>query len=189
MDVTWPLAGRDDELSRLAIAMDTAEAGVVLAGPPGVGKTRLATESIAMAELRGHVPESVRDACAEPTDASGPASDVGEIAELRCVMADGAVLTFVLYQSVEAMETAFDTAREYARIFGSFTTGTDCASGTYDGTWTLRGAEAGRLLCHALEGSASIVWSHPESRILSIIRQPDGDHAAAWELWLIAGPE
>jgi DNA-binding NarL/FixJ family response regulator len=53
MDVTWPLAGRDDELRRLADAMDAGEAGVVLAGPPGVGKTRLATESLAMAELRG----------------------------------------------------------------------------------------------------------------------------------------
>jgi hypothetical protein len=143
----------------------------------------------AMKELLGHVPGAVRGPCAEPTDASGPASDVGELAEVRCVMADGAVLTFVPYGSVEAMVAAYDTAREYARTFGSFTTGTDWASGTYDGTWTLRGTEAGRLLCHALEGSASIDWSHPESRILSIIRQPEGDHAAAWELWLTAGPE
>jgi Cdc6-like AAA superfamily ATPase len=44
MDATWPLAGRDEELTRLAAAMDDGEAGVVLAGLPGVGKTRLATE-------------------------------------------------------------------------------------------------------------------------------------------------
>ena len=82
-------------------------------------------------------------------------------------MASGAVLTYVLYDSVESMDTAFDTAQDYARVFGSFTTGSDCASGTYDGTWSMSDVEAGRLLCHALEGAASIVWSHPASRVLA----------------------
>jgi hypothetical protein len=125
----------------------------------------------------------------EVTDESGPASGVGELAEVRCSSTAGGRLTFVLYESTEAMEAAYDTAREYARIFGSFSTGADCATGAQDGTWTVGGVEAGRLLCHQLEGDASIVWSHPATRILSIIRQPDLDHAAAWDLWLIAGPE
>ena len=155
---------------------------------PSASRTPADAEA-ALGELLAHVPEVVRETCAEPTDTSGPASDVGELAEVRCSMASGAVLTYVLYDSVESMDAAFDTAQDYARVFGSFTTGSDCASGTYDGTWSMSDVEAGRLLCHALEGAASIVWSHPASRVLAIIRQPEADHAAAWELWLIAGPE
>jgi len=53
MGFTWPLVGRDDELERLGEAMDAHAPGIVLAGPPGVGKTRLATESVALASARG----------------------------------------------------------------------------------------------------------------------------------------
>jgi hypothetical protein len=148
-----------------------------------------ADREAALAELLSHVPAAVSESCAEVTDESGPASDVGEVAEVRCPMADGATLTFVLYGTEGAMDAAYDTAREYARIFGSFSSGTDCATGSQDGTWSVGGEEAGRLLCHQLEGAASIVWSHPSTRILSIIRQPETDHSAAWDLWLIAGPE
>lgn len=43
--VDWPFVGRDDELAALAsMIADPSSRGVVLAGPAGVGKTRLATE-------------------------------------------------------------------------------------------------------------------------------------------------
>lgn len=48
----WPLRGRDDELDAVARALD-ARGGVLLAGPAGVGKTRLARE--ALAASRGSV--------------------------------------------------------------------------------------------------------------------------------------
>lgn len=41
----WPLTGRVEELALIAASTDAA--GVVLAGAPGVGKTRLAREAIA----------------------------------------------------------------------------------------------------------------------------------------------
>ncbi len=81
MQRTWPLAGREDELRRLAEAMDSGEAGVVVAGPPGVGKTRLATESIAMAELRGWpraVVRANRSAATIPFGAFAPLLPVGD---------------------------------------------------------------------------------------------------------------
>ena len=53
MPTTWPLVGRADELAEVAAAMDRGGGGVVLAGPAGVGKTRLATECVALAEERG----------------------------------------------------------------------------------------------------------------------------------------
>jgi DNA-binding CsgD family transcriptional regulator len=46
--VTWPLIGRSEELDVLVRALrDEAGNGVVIAGPAGVGKTRLARESAA----------------------------------------------------------------------------------------------------------------------------------------------
>lgn len=50
----WPLVGRGQELDLIAGAIGDADlSGVVLAGEPGVGKTRLATESLAIAERVG----------------------------------------------------------------------------------------------------------------------------------------
>jgi DNA-binding NarL/FixJ family response regulator len=55
MAPTWPLTGRAEELnliSRLTRRRD-GTAGVILAGAPGVGKTRLAREALAAAQHRG----------------------------------------------------------------------------------------------------------------------------------------
>jgi DNA-binding CsgD family transcriptional regulator/tetratricopeptide (TPR) repeat protein len=54
VEVTWPLVGRRSELEVLsAVLADTAAGGVVLAGEPGIGKTRLAREALARAEAAG----------------------------------------------------------------------------------------------------------------------------------------
>ena len=46
----WPLAGRDAEMDQIAAALgDRGTGSVVLAGAPGVGKTRLARESVSRA--------------------------------------------------------------------------------------------------------------------------------------------
>lgn len=50
----WPLVGRDDELDRLRrVVSSSDQAGVVIAGPAGVGKTRLASECLDLAAGRG----------------------------------------------------------------------------------------------------------------------------------------
>lgn len=51
---TWPLIGRDDELRHFADLLDRPDAGgMVLVGPAGVGKTRLALECLQLAAARG----------------------------------------------------------------------------------------------------------------------------------------
>ena len=60
MQPIWPLVGRDDELQRVTQAMDARDAGVLLIGPAGVGKTRLATEALALAASRGWPTATVR---------------------------------------------------------------------------------------------------------------------------------
>ena len=54
MEVAWPLVGRQAELEALSAALaDTSAGGVVLAGAAGIGKTRLARETLARAEAAG----------------------------------------------------------------------------------------------------------------------------------------
>jgi DNA-binding CsgD family transcriptional regulator len=58
--VLWPLVGRRAELEALGAAVEDAGAnGVVLAGAAGVGKTRLAREALARAEMAGRDAEWV----------------------------------------------------------------------------------------------------------------------------------
>lgn len=53
----WPLVGRDGELAAVAEALGApGAAGIVLVGAPGIGKTRLAREAMAMAEAGGRYP-------------------------------------------------------------------------------------------------------------------------------------
>jgi DNA-binding winged helix-turn-helix (wHTH) protein/DNA-binding CsgD family transcriptional regulator len=61
---SWPLVGREDELARLASGFRDGECGgVVLAGPAGMGKTRLAEESL---RLAGEVDIPVARAAGHP---------------------------------------------------------------------------------------------------------------------------
>ena len=59
--MAWPLVGREAELRFVAEALAEDEAGgVVVVGPPGVGKTRLAHEAAAHADASGCTVEWVR---------------------------------------------------------------------------------------------------------------------------------
>ena len=53
MERQWPLTGRDEELRTVAAAIRPGAAGIVVAGPAGVGKTRLAREALAIPGCRG----------------------------------------------------------------------------------------------------------------------------------------
>ena len=55
----WPLVGRAQELEVIAGAMDEGAGGIVLAGAPGVGKTRLARAVRDLARGRGWATEEV----------------------------------------------------------------------------------------------------------------------------------
>jgi DNA-binding CsgD family transcriptional regulator len=57
----WPLTGRDRELGLVDKALsDSTVSGVVIAGPAGVGKTRLTTEAAELARAQGCAVEWVR---------------------------------------------------------------------------------------------------------------------------------
>ena len=50
----WPLVGRETELDTIRRTLaDAASGGLVITGPAGVGKTRLATEASALAAASG----------------------------------------------------------------------------------------------------------------------------------------
>lgn len=59
--VDWPLTGRTEELAEIARALrpDSGYGGVVIAGGPGLGKTRLAAEAIRIGRNHGWFTHSV----------------------------------------------------------------------------------------------------------------------------------
>src|SRR5258706_7509763 len=75
--VEWPLVGRDEELAAVEQSLESrALQAVVLAGAPGVGKTRLAREVLAMCEAREYV---VRWAAATQAASSIPFGAVAHL--------------------------------------------------------------------------------------------------------------
>jgi DNA-binding CsgD family transcriptional regulator len=82
MNLQWPLVGRDAELAEVQAVMATGGAGVLLIGPAGVGKTRLATEALALADLQGWrqaIVRANRSAATIPFGAFAPLLPVGEV--------------------------------------------------------------------------------------------------------------
>ena len=56
VEVVWPLVGRAAELERVAGFLREGQGAIVLAGPAGVGKTRLGSECLEAAASQGFVP-------------------------------------------------------------------------------------------------------------------------------------
>ena len=54
--MAWPLVGRAAELERVDALIGAGRRAIVIAGPAGVGKTRLAAECLEVAASRGFVP-------------------------------------------------------------------------------------------------------------------------------------
>ena len=89
----WPLIGRDEELAAVAQSLASREGGpqaVVLAGAPGVGKTRLAREVLGICQAREYM---VRWAVATQAAASIPFGAVAHLMpRLRDTVPDRAEL-------------------------------------------------------------------------------------------------
>jgi hypothetical protein len=143
-------------------------------------------DDAAIAELMSHIPKGLATSCG--IDGDAPAPEAGELARIACFPSSDASVLFILHDSEASLDASFEIASMVAGIVG-WEPADSCAAGGYEGTWKLGEETAGRLLCAGLLGTATITWTHPASRILATIRQADGDAAAAWELWLAAGPE
>ncbi|WP_300017020.1 LuxR family transcriptional regulator [Pseudonocardia sp.] len=94
---TWPLIGRDTEMATLAAALDGSAAGVVVAGPPGVGRTRLAREAVDLARARGR---PVHRAAASAAAAALP---LGALAHLLPTAPSGAAEPELLERARRAL--------------------------------------------------------------------------------------
>jgi hypothetical protein len=139
-------------------------------------------------ELLPHIPDSLQG-CAPSSSTEGTPLGYGEVARVDCDPNDQASIEFQLFRTVQDMDGAFDELRRDAREKDTTSTPDGCAAGWFDGTWTLGDQEAGRLVCTTpVDGPALLIWTHPESRILGSLVQDDGDAAAAYDLWTVAGP-
>lgn len=139
-------------------------------------------------ELQAHIPASL-EGCAPSSSTEGTPLGYGEVARIDCDPSDRTSIEFQLFQTVQDMDGAFEELRGQALEQDTTQTPDGCAAGWYDGAWTLGGEEAGRLVCTTPEDApARFVWTHPETRILGTLAQVDGDAAAAYDLWAVAGP-
>jgi hypothetical protein len=153
--------------------------------PTPDGSAVPAADPADVAELMSHIPAAVASDCTTDPDRD---PEYGELARVECSQSADSSILFSLYDTAESLDSEFDVAVMVAQIVG-WEPAESCEAGGYEGTWRLGDEEAGRLLCTVQMGTANIVWSHPATRILSTIRQGDGDPEAAWQLWLVAGPE
>lgn len=93
----WPVVGHDGVVARLVDPPPGRPAGVVLVGPPGVGKTTLAAQAADALAERGHTPHWLRPtremrmvplgvlaAQLPPTEGTGPSFD--HVARARAVL-------------------------------------------------------------------------------------------------------
>ncbi|MCA1846135.1 MAG: ATP-binding protein, partial [Actinobacteria bacterium] len=79
--MAWPLVGRAAELEQIGALIRAGRRAIVIAGPAGVGKTRLAAECLEVAASRGFVPLRVGATRAAANLPFGPfASLVPELA-------------------------------------------------------------------------------------------------------------
>ena len=140
-------------------------------------------------ELRSHIPDDVEADCQRALFMDPQAVENGARVSLECDRDDESALMFTLFDSAEGMDAMYDVLREASIKVKPLPEGGDCREGSYDGAWFLDDQEAGRLFCNAgAEDSAVLAWSHPASRILSAMIRIDGDHAAAFDQWAVAGP-
>src|SRR5262245_3801593 len=175
-------------LATVVLALTGAAALAAGEVPGGGGPLQ---PSAATVELRSHIPDAVAADCADGLPVE-PQEREGSLARVLCTTSDQSTIHYELFDSLDAMDRAFQGSRSVALMFGHDQLADTCAEGWYEGIWYL-GDEgvAGRLLCEKTlygEAPAIVLWSHPATRIVSFIRETDGDAEAAFDLWIAAGP-
>jgi hypothetical protein len=141
------------------------------------------TGSSATDELLSHIPPAVRDSCTNPEIAQ-PAS---AIASLTCEVG-GATVYYNQYANASEAVAQFDAAALAAGAAAE-DAADDCSSGSYAGTWSIGGTEAGRLLCWQDADTSWIEWTHDELHIEASMLRTGLDSASLYDDWLKAGPE
>lgn len=131
--------------------------------------------------LLGQIPEPIRSTCeAQPPD--------DELAAVTCDPAPGVTIDYRMMESPYGVVAAFDWATTFATEAGTMPGSGTCREGGYLGTWPEGGDPFGELLCYEHRGLATIVWTHEASGIIGYLDVARADHAAAYDLWLTAGP-
>ena len=152
--LTWPLTGRTEELGVIIEALRGDHAGIVIAGPAGVGKTRLAREAAEVASRRGFVVRSVIGTNAAqqiplgvfsqwlPLTGESPLNLVGQVIDAVATSTSGAPVLVVaddgqLFDDTSAFVLQQLVVRGRAKVLLAIRTG-EQAPDTLTSLWTGR---------------------------------------------------
>ncbi len=135
----------------------------------------------AEAALLEFVPEAFRDSCVRPF---GEGVDV--VADLDCFPTDlGAdQVNYNQFATLEIMNESFDETRDFLGVPPSQGTCSDPEQWPADGTYSIDGEPAGRILCTDTFTGASIIWWTDELlNIKSVAISNEADREAVYQFW------
>lgn len=145
----------------------------------GQGETSMSPEAQA---LLMHVPADWRPDCIQTS-----VFETGGEAALACHLAAGRsdVVDYIQFDSQENMDAAYQT-----RVDDWAVTPTEsCETGPTEGSYSISGAPAGRILCAPQTVGIRFDWTHDRLLILSTLTDFDGSYPDTYQDWQIAGPE
>ena len=155
-------------------------------GGNGGGSDEVAFPTVEEEDLLSHIPQSFRDTCERPPfglPPGDPGRDPDLLADVQCSPDDGPdEVGFTHYASAEAMDEAFDQAVEFFGLSEGA-----CAQGELGvSTYTLEGAQVGRLLCaeQALGETGTVIhWTDERLNIKAYAASSETDIRSLYEWW------
>ncbi|HSH22404.1 MAG TPA: hypothetical protein VK992_07310, partial [Candidatus Caenarcaniphilales bacterium] len=134
--------------------------------------------------LLGHIPPDLASGC-EFEPPTPPA-----LAIATCQADDGRILaTYFLYTDESALNKAYDEFAATSEIERNSGRCSDRATWPSEGSYSISGEPAGRVLCMDVSDAPTIYWTDTRLLILASAFHLDGDAERLYEFWeLEAGP-
>jgi len=132
-------------------------------------------------ELLAMIPDNHRSTCVRATDQTYPG---GQVAKLFCTSDSGESVTYTLFRDAAPMNAAFDDQA------GSYPSGSCSKKTNVQGTYTIDGVQAGRLLCYQAPSQSDpnvteswILWTDDRVLVFAWVSRSDTDRQALYDWW------
>ena len=147
----------------------------------GTGDTSMSADAV---ELMTHVPVLWRPNCFESV---ASVFLVGAKADILCQL-DGGKSDWAEYTSFGTQADMDASFTNVANKWAAQETGQNCDTGPHQGTYSIEGQTAGRVLCAPSVTGTQFDWTTNDLLILSSLIDVEGSYPAMYQDWLDAGP-